>query len=408
MDPISTGAILGASGISAGANLASGLFRPSLSKQWRYQKKAMALQQQYALEQMQKQYDLERMKFDYTNEYNDPSAMLERYLKAGVNPSAVFGGSSIGAPASSSGSYGASGPSSGSFDFSSPAGNPNLNLASDMIMAQSANSTIERNDAAADRDRAEAEKLRGDTHTQDWRRRYDDLTLKLSENEVDVRKYQSDIARYQSYVAANESFISDATLMAQVDQVKAQTDILIQEANKLKAEAPFFSRMFEAQAASLETAAAYNRAMTRLAGEQATLTHQQYKDLANWFEANWETKQKVDIYDEKGRVVRSVEMTAGEMSAALQAFGIETAQQDRNLTHWQARSQKNELGYSILKTVLSAGASMATALLFKKVTKAPVPPTPTGYDEDRTNYNGNGEVIGGTTVHKRHVYSNKL
>lgn len=58
VDPVSTGAIIGASALSAGGSVASGLFKPSLKRQWKYQQKQMKLQQQYALEQMQKQGEI--------------------------------------------------------------------------------------------------------------------------------------------------------------------------------------------------------------------------------------------------------------------------------------------------------------------------------------------------------------
>ena len=39
VDPVSAGAIIGAAGISAGGQVASGLFKPSLKRQWKYQHK---------------------------------------------------------------------------------------------------------------------------------------------------------------------------------------------------------------------------------------------------------------------------------------------------------------------------------------------------------------------------------
>lgn len=51
-------------------------------RDWKYQKKAMALQQQYALEQMAKsaEYQLSHDKemFDYENAYNEPTKVFAR------------------------------------------------------------------------------------------------------------------------------------------------------------------------------------------------------------------------------------------------------------------------------------------------------------------------------------------
>lgn len=83
-------------GASAGGAIVDALFGGiSARRNWRYKQKEMALQQQYALEQMSKsaEYQLahDKQMFDYQNAYNDPSAVLERNLAAGLNPAAVLG-----------------------------------------------------------------------------------------------------------------------------------------------------------------------------------------------------------------------------------------------------------------------------------------------------------------------------
>ena len=107
VEPVSTGAMLGAAGIAAGGQVASGLFKPSLKRQWKYQQKQMKLQQQYALEQMQKQGEINyanwQKQFDYENAYNDPTKVFDRYLKAGITPAAVLGSSGVGVNATMSG-----------------------------------------------------------------------------------------------------------------------------------------------------------------------------------------------------------------------------------------------------------------------------------------------------------------
>ena len=107
VEPVSTGAMIGAAALSAGGQAASGLFKPSLKRQWKFQQKQMALQQKYALEQMQKQSELSyanwQKQFDYENSYNDPSKVFDRYLKAGVTPAAVLGSSGVGVNATMSG-----------------------------------------------------------------------------------------------------------------------------------------------------------------------------------------------------------------------------------------------------------------------------------------------------------------
>lgn len=91
-------------GSSVGAGLADALFGGiSARRNWKYKQKEMALQQQYALEQMSKSAEFQlahdKQMFDYQNAYNDPSAVLERNLAAGLNPAAVLGQSGVGVSA---------------------------------------------------------------------------------------------------------------------------------------------------------------------------------------------------------------------------------------------------------------------------------------------------------------------
>ena len=106
-------------GSSVGGALADALFGGiSARRNWKYKQKEMALQQQYALEQMSKsaefQLSHDKQMFDYQNAYNDPSAVLERNLAAGLNPAAVLGQSGVGVsatiPTSSGGAPSGHGP----------------------------------------------------------------------------------------------------------------------------------------------------------------------------------------------------------------------------------------------------------------------------------------------------------
>ena len=91
-------------GSSVGGGFADALFGGiSARRNWKYKQKEMALQQQYALEQMSKSAEFQlahdKQMFDYQNAYNDPSAVLERNLAAGLNPAAVLGQSGVGVSA---------------------------------------------------------------------------------------------------------------------------------------------------------------------------------------------------------------------------------------------------------------------------------------------------------------------
>ena len=95
MDPIVTGALIGAGTSILGGGVSAAGSAVRNRKQWKYRQEEMALQQKYALAQMQKQYDYWKQQTDYMNKYNDPSALLARWRSAGVTPAGVLGQSGV-------------------------------------------------------------------------------------------------------------------------------------------------------------------------------------------------------------------------------------------------------------------------------------------------------------------------
>lgn len=304
VEPVSTGAILGAAGIAAGGQVASGLFKPSLRRQWKYQQKQMKLQQQYALEQMQKQGEINyanwQKQFDYENAYNDPSKVFDRYLKAGVTPAAVLGSSGVGINATmsggSAGSVGASGPSGGSFDFSSPlppgAGSAAAGTALD---AMGINSTIERNRAAAARDEAEARSI-------DDQNVGNQLYVAMAKARVDldeaITKHNlaaRDVLKIQEDIEKNNRFISDATLLSAVDEKKNQAAFVAAMVKRLGIENDNLGKVMSAQAFMMNTQGALNQVL----GEQAREVIQSLRldnlDSAYELSNNWDKQFDVEV-----------------------------------------------------------------------------------------------------------------
>lgn len=304
VEPVSTGAILGAAGLSAGGQVASGLFKPSLRRQWKYQQKQMKLQQQYALEQMQKQGEINyanwQKQFDYENAYNDPSKVFDRYLKAGVTPAAVLGSSGVGVNATmsggSAGSVGAAGPSGGSFDFSSPL-SPGVGAAAagTAFEAMSVNSAVERNKAAAARDEAEARSIDAQNvgnqlYTAMARARVD-LDAAIAAHNLAAR----DVLRIQEDIEKNNRFISDTTLLSAVDEKKNQAALVAAMVKNLGIENDNLGRLMSAQAFMMNTQGALNQAL----GEQAAEMIQSLRldNLESAFELsnNWDKQFDVEV-----------------------------------------------------------------------------------------------------------------
>ena len=304
VDPVSTGALLGASGISAGGQVASGLFKPSLKRQWKYQQKQMKLQQQYALEQMQKQGEINyanwQKQFDYENAYNDPSKVFDRYLKAGVTPAAVLGSSGVGVNATmsggSAGSVGASGVSGGSFDFSSPLP-PGVGsaAASTALDAMGVNSTIERNKAAANRDDAEAENIRSNTFEPEFNKARIEASKAVDEALANKEIEAAAALKSERLLNDLNGTLLALTLDARVEEVKASADMAKEELMQLRVQGTHIERMVQARILVLETQSALNKSLSGLASANEEGQRINNLDLANDFSRNWDKRFDVEI-----------------------------------------------------------------------------------------------------------------
>ena len=197
MDPIVTGALIGAGTSILGGGVSAAGSSIRTKKQWQYRQKEMALQQEYALAQMQKQYDFWKKQTDYMNAYNEPSALLARWRSAGVTPAGVLGQSGVAVSGNSASGPGSSGQGIGAagMDVQNSLGALGSGITAagaasgEMMLALSG---AERNRAAANRDNAEADRLSGETHSRDWRASMDAFNLSLAESNASSAK---DLAR---------------------------------------------------------------------------------------------------------------------------------------------------------------------------------------------------------------------
>lgn len=66
-------------------------------RNWKYQKKAMDLQNQYNIDAAQRSFDYQVKAWNMENEYNTPAAQMSRFSDAGLNPNLIYGHSNTGA-----------------------------------------------------------------------------------------------------------------------------------------------------------------------------------------------------------------------------------------------------------------------------------------------------------------------
>lgn len=407
VEPVSTGAMLGAAGIAAGGQVASGLFKPSLKRQWKYQQKQMKLQQQYALEQMQKQGEINyanwQKQFDYENAYNDPTKVFDRYLKAGITPAAVLGSSGVGVNATMSGgspgSVGASGPSGGSFDFSSPlppgAGSAAAGVA---LEAMGVNSTIERNKAAANLDNAQADDIRNKMPTREQGQALIELEKQLKRANIGS---QSSLARYYGELAINqEAYNKYADLAATYDfqRIQAAYAEQVERTKRIRAEndaeIPLLEQSAAANLAYLCAVADAAKASARESRSHADILDIQQKDMQRMFEVTWETPVKVPLVNDKGEPTGEFEeITGREYYSYLRGLNLGEGRQSLSGNWFAIRKNKNALFYDVTKAFATAAGIAGASYVGRK---AAGPAGPEGYEEVKEIYGPSGTPTAST------------
>ena len=376
-------------------------------RQWRYQQKQMKLQQQYALEQMQKQSELSyanwQKQFDYENAYNDPTKVFDRYLKAGVTPAAVLGSSGVGVNATMSGGSAsmpsASGPSGGAPVSSGvfASGDPTA-IAQNMI----AKSTVDRNVAASNRDNAEADMFRGNTHAVEWRKDIDELDKQIRTHNVNNAAALADLNRALANIHMADAEYADLMATYKFQDFVAQYSKHVEEAVQIREfNSKYFDQIYAAQIAR-DYAAAYNSAATGdLAKAEFNIAKVRLSDLREWFRLNWETEIEVPQVTESGKPTgKTVKLTGRQIHEHLLGMAAANASQSLSAQWFSNRSEKNAFGYSMARTAL-AGALAISGVALTKGAAAPA-----GYDEMHDVYGPSGDQIGATYTRRSYFRRN--
>ena len=408
MDPIVTGAIIGAGSSLLGGGISSAGSAVRTKKQWRYRQKEMALQQEYALAQMQKQYDYWKQQTDYMNEYNDPSALLARWRSAGVTPAGVLGQSGASVSSNSASGSGVSGQGVGSSGMD--VDNPLAGFGSGVTAAGAASGEMmlartgaERNRAAANRDNAEADRLAGETHSPDWRASMDAFNLSLAESNASSAK---DLARLNASQAdimeLNRDFMK-STEAYRLDEYMARVAQLKEEYFGLREyNVNYLNREFEAGIALTWMRVFETAARAENIGIESDVATLRLEDMQNWFDVNWNTKVKVPRYNDKGKQIGVQELTGKEIFATLLSLDLSEADLSRGLNRWRLRSEKNALGYGILRTLVGVGAGVAGAVVTKGLTSASSV-EPRDSETYQEKYDSRGDYVGGSLVRRRYL-----
>ena len=386
-------------GASAGGGIVDALFGGiSARRNWKYKQKEMALQQQYALEQMSKSAEFQlahdKQMFDYQNAYNDPSAVLERNLDAGLNPAAVLGQSGVGVsatiPTSSGGAPSGHGPvASGSGGgIAALAGNP------------SAYADIQLKDAQQDRERsaaslndAQADWYRSQTLDKDLRERLLKAEAGLAEAGITESSSRANLntAITLSYSIDNE--LKDAAIGYNLEMIKADLGKAKEEYYQLKARTGYIDEQIEAELQLLTARAIYLKSSASNQDQLARVNDLTADDLENWFDVNWNTEVEVPIINEKGKVERTIKMTGKEIRKEYMKLNLQDFQYDMYTNRWELRSEKNRFGYSIVNTAVSGAISAAGGVSGAKILSS-APPVQR-VEDVLEDYTPNSSSLGG-------------
>lgn len=350
-------------GASVGGGIADALFGGiSARRNWKYKQKEMALQQQYALEQMSKsaEYQLahDKQMFDYQNAYNDPSAVLARNLAAGLNPAAVLGQSGVGVsatiPTSSGGAPSGHGPvASGSAGgLTALSGNPSAYADIQLKDAQQ-----ERERSAAALNDAEADWYKSQTLDKSLRERLMKAQAGLAEAGITESTSRASLnaAITLSYSIDNE--LKEATFGYNFDMIKANLGKAKEEYYQLKARTGYIDDQIEAELQLLTARAIYLKSSASNQDQLARVNELTADDLENWFDVNWNTKLEVPIINEKGEVESTVEMTGKELRKEFMKLDLQDFQYDMYTNRWELRTEKNRFGYSVVNTAVNGALS---------------------------------------------------
>lgn len=424
----SFGQALGQSAASAGT---SGLISGALGqlfggmnarRQWRFQQKQMKLQQQYALEQMQKQSELSyanwQKQFDYENAYNDPSKVFDRYLKAGVSPAAVLGSSGVGVNATISGGSApmpsASGPSGGT--LTAPGG---FAAVDSTAIAQSmvAQSTVDRNAAAANLDNAEAQSINDQNVGKQLYALMAEARIALDQAATKHNLAAADVLKVQEDIEKNARFISDATLLSTIDEKKNQAALVAAEVRRLNIENEQLGAVMSAQAFMMNTQAALNQVLGAQAREIIESLRLNNLDTANELVRNWDKRFDIEIpnpqYSDnlrsKNPIVRgNPGPKSFKISMSLKDFHDKTIINEANASDFlpeQARvalrNAKIDPYIEISKALVSVAASVAGAGIIRGGMSRAASTISTGGSSSNsagssltTRYDSKGNVVG--------------
>ena len=329
----SLGTLLGKSSQSAISSIGSGLVNQlfqgmNARRQWKYQKKQMALEQEYNLQSMAqqqayneqnmaKQFEYQQKAWQAENEYNDPSAVRQRYEAAGISPQAALGGGATGAGLATSMDT----PDSTNPSSSSPRGNGNYAFGvGDLTLL----SQISTQAALADKYKADADKTRSETFDRALNERLQLAKTRYLENLADLVKNQQATEEQKARLTQYQADLEQATMSYNISAAEDSARKIFEEAESIRLdnvrkgfenehqEEEFYTKlnvmvsqavMYNAQANLYRIQSMKERELANVARaefEKLGLESDTLREKLGWLKA--EIKAKMPYLDERARL----------------------------------------------------------------------------------------------------------
>ena len=261
-----------------------------------------------------------------------------------------------------------------------------------------ARSSVDRNDAAANRDNAEAELMRGNTHSTDWRKEMDELEKKSLEHNINNVSELIRINRALADIHAADAEYADLMATYKFQDFVAMYSKHVEEANQIKRyNDKYFDSVYAAQIAR-DFAAAYESAASGdVLNVESEIRKVNLADLREWFNVNWDSEIDVPEVDVKGKPTgKTIKMTGRQIHQKLMGLAASEGEQDLSGRWFQNRSSKNAFGYSLARTALVGAMAIAGTAATKR-------PAPVDYDESREIYGKDGRYAGTSKSSRRYV-----
>lgn len=297
-------------GFSTSGNIISGAFN------YLYNKNLMRQQYNYNLDLWNKQ-----------NEYNSPTAQMQRLQEAGLNPNLVYGSGAAGASGNATSANGSSAPSTSGASF-----NPQLSALSEINQLRSA---LDVNESVANRNNAEASLANQRALTEPVNRQYIESQTKVANaslDEIAVRCAlgKSNIELNKSKISLNSSqtglnYQLTAESRQKVELYKKQGCYYVAQAHLADAQAKLANGQYDQlqyQRALLiaQAVAATNQGSYLKALETQTMLESEFQRIENQFQQGTYDWRRVNTNAQNRAASQQVEL---QLKAAAAHAGID-------------------------------------------------------------------------------------